>query len=260
MSGVVRALGLALAIWVSAVAACLGQTPEQAVSIRRAEGVGRAICEHDQAASLATDALFADMGGGARDRLRGWVTEHQGESIVVTFVAAGAEASHSLYRAVYRGGQLQEHAEARATLTSAQLRLYRARQAAIVAPVQLCSPAYNSVTFLRPDSDIVDVYLMPGTTDPGAVLVGGYYRVAVDENESIIETQAFSRSCLALRKDDPTMRNAEEMFLWFTHVVTAMPTETHIFINLSQAFPLYVSTASGLWLLRDGRVSLAQAE
>lgn len=257
---VLRTLCSALVLWVGAIGSVQAQTPEQAVAIARAESVGRELYEHDRAAWLATDALFAELGDGARERLRGWVTERQGESVVITFVAAGSEATTSLYRAVYRAEDLQERGETSEPLSAAQLRLYRAREAAIRVPVEFCSQAYNSVTLPREGSGVVDVYLMPGTTDPGEVLVGGYHRIAVDEASVVVETQAFSRSCLTLRKDDPAMRNAEEVFLWFSHIVTTTPTETHVFINLSQALPLYVSTQSGLWALRDGRVSFEHAQ
>lgn len=251
---------LAAAIIAVALALCASasaQTAEQQQAIERAERIGRDIYEHDQAAWRGTDAMFEEIGQReAQSQLRGWVTQREGDAIIVTFVAA--YETESLYRGVYRDGVLQERATVRAPLTSEQLRLYRARQVATTAQVGFCSNAYNSVTIPRYDSGIVDVYLMPGTTDEGAVMVGGYYRVAIDSSGAIVETQSFSRSCLTVRRDDPQMRSATEMFLFFTHLQTPLPTETHVFINLTQRLPLYVSAPTGMWRIQDGRITFQQ--
>lgn len=254
----VRAAFLTLAMYIGLAEQVAAQDPEQMAAIARAEQVGRDLYEHDQAAWRGTDALFEEIGERrAQSQLRGWITQREDDAIIVTFVAANE--SDSLYRGVYRDGALQEHAAVGAPLTPEQVRLYRARQVARTAQVSFCSNAYNSVTVPRRDSDIVDVYLMPGTTDDGAVMIGGYYRVAVDNGGAIIETQAFSRSCLTLRRDDPQMRSATDMSLFFTHLQTPLPTETHVFINLTQRLPLYISASSGIWRIQDGRITFERA-
>lgn len=246
-----RAALLTLAIYAGFVAPAAAQDAEQAAIVARAEGVGRELYEHDQAAWRGTDALFEEMGQReAQSQLSGWVTQREGDAIVVTFVTPNE--TDSLYRAVYRNGALQEHAIVRAPLTPEQLRLYRARQTARTAQVRFCSNAYNSVTLPRRDSDIVDVYLMPGTTDAGAVLIGGYSRVAIGADGAINEMQEFSRSCLTLRRDGGVSAAA----LFFTHLQTPLPTETHVFINLTQQLPLMVSAPSGVWKIEEGQVTL----
>jgi len=239
-------------------APAFAQTPQQRADLARAETVGRELYDHDRAAWLATDAMFEELGGpqNAQGQLRGWVTEREGETVIVTFIAEGRD--ESLYRAVYRGGALQEQGFSRQPLTGRQQRLYNARQAALQAQVGFCSQAYNSATLPRPDSDIIDVYLMPGTTDANEVIVGGYHRVAIDADGSIVETQSFARSCLTLRRDDPNMAGVQPTALFFTHIQSPLPTETHVFISLTQNLPLYVGTESGVWEVNGARIRFVQ--
>jgi hypothetical protein len=68
-------------------------------ALRKAEATGLTIYKHDHAAAVATDALFALGVLKSDKRLRGWITENQGEGILVTFFGAEAnEALQALYR------------------------------------------------------------------------------------------------------------------------------------------------------------------
>jgi hypothetical protein len=95
-------------------------TPEEALApqIAAAEAVGASIYRHDRAASVATDALD-EIAFRQDNRLAGWVTEEQGESIVVTFVGGeGRKPQLALYRAVVsrdgKAGEPQEFKPGRA--------------------------------------------------------------------------------------------------------------------------------------------------
>ena len=248
----------AVAIVATAIALCtsaFAQTPEQQQAIERAERIGRDIDEHDRAAWLGTDAIRADMGDAIGARMRGWITERDGDQIIVTFVTEDGGELRSLYRATLRNGALTARGESSAPLSEAQLRLYRARQAATRSGFAGCSRTYNTVTLPNADGQTADVYPLPGTTDRRVVLVGGAYRVRVDlQNATVLETQAFSRSCLTLQRDPAV----NEQLLYFTHLTTPMPTETHVFLNLSLGLPLAVGTPDGLWSIENGRISALQ--
>ena len=76
--------------------------------MRKAEAVGLAIYKHDHAAAVATDAL-AGIGIFKTDkRLRGWITESQGDAILVTFIGGDPnQAPQALYRvSVSREGEV----------------------------------------------------------------------------------------------------------------------------------------------------------
>jgi hypothetical protein len=248
-----------LAIFAAAITLCasaFAQTAEQREAIERAERIGRDIYEHDRAAWLGTDALREDMGDAVGPRLRGWVTEREGDQVSVTFVTEERNQLRALYRAVLRGGALIEQGEASTPLSDAQLRLYRARQAAMQSNFTACSSSYNTVTIANADGRSADIYLLPGTTEPNLILVGGAYRVHVDlESAAVQETQAFSRSCLTI----PFERQADRA-VFFTHIATPMPTETHVFLNLSLGLPIAVGAQGQAWMITNGKIELIEGD
>lgn len=74
--------------------------PEQEKqAIALAESTGASIYRHDHAAAVATDSVRTLQAFRNDKRLRGWVTEQRGDSIVVTFVGAPDELpAAALYR------------------------------------------------------------------------------------------------------------------------------------------------------------------
>ena len=72
---------------------------EEQAALQRAEATGLAIYKHDHAAAVASDALGALGILKSDKRGRGWITESQGEGILVTFISGDAnEAPQALYR------------------------------------------------------------------------------------------------------------------------------------------------------------------
>lgn len=230
------------------------QTAQQQAAIERAERIGRDLYEHDRAAWLATDAALAEFTLAQRARMRGWVTEREGESVVVTFVAEDDGALRSGYRAVFNGGALTERRIHAAPLTEHQTHLFQARQTATTQEVTLCGPPYNAATVPREQGDGVDVYLMPATSEHNLVRVGGFHRIGVDlASGGVIDFEAFSRSCLEVGDTPPP--GTTEAMIFVTHVLSDTPAETHVFLSLSTGAPLFVSTRAGLWRIANGRIT-----
>lgn len=252
MADWVRYLAVAL-MFACLCSEAAAQTPDQQLELTRIERVGRDIHEHDRAAWLGTDALREDFGDEIGARLSGWITEREGKAITVTFVTEANDGPHALYRATLRDDVLVERGAADAPLNPVQTQLFRARQVAREAPFTPCSTRYNTVTIPAEDGQSADIYLLPGTTDPNVVPVGGAHRVRVNlATSAIVETQAFSRSCIAL----PFDRQAAALFV--THLATPLPTETHVFISLSFDMPFYIGIGGDVWGIEGGQVRLVR--
>ena len=72
---------------------------DEQAALRSAEAMGLTIYKHDHAAAVATDALGALGILKSDKRGRGWITESQGEGILVTFISGDAnEVPQALYR------------------------------------------------------------------------------------------------------------------------------------------------------------------
>ncbi len=249
------ALLLALAL---ASPSAFAQDAEQLAAIARAERIGRDLYEHDRAGWLATDEMVRAIPESERGDLRGWVTVREGDAVIVDFIAERGGALWSAHRSTFRGEVLVEHGRVSIQLDEARQRIFRARQIALQAGTPICEAPYNVATLPPADSSTADadIYLMPATTTPGMVRVGGFVRRAVDiESGAVVETESFSRSCLSLQAQSE-MNTA---FIMFTHIATPMPTETHVFLNLSHGLPIFVSMENGTWRIEGGRISLLQS-
>lgn len=228
-----------------------------------AEATGRAIYLHDQAAAVASDAVTGIESfreDGKRGRLGGWITEQREEGIVVTFVSS-EPVPRARYRAtVSADGRVVGDAFALAepaALTEYELRAAHARTTASTATFEPCSRTYNTVVLpAANDASGWNVYLLPGTTQPGVVPIGGSYRLDIDASgENIIKQRPFTRTCIALERP-PEDKARETVALVITHLLDPTPTEVHVFWSLWARTPLYVATSEGNWLIEAGRISL----
>src|SRR6185436_12580370 len=89
------------------------------------------------------------------------------------------------------------------------------------------------------------VWAMAATTDNDAVIIGGHFRFAISADGKTIRTRdALSKSCLRLSKPSPDAgKRSEGMF--FSHLVSLTPVETHVFANLQYKIRFFVGTRDG---------------
>ena len=85
-------------------------------------------------------------------------------------------------------------------------------------------------------------------------MVGGHYRVHVSaDGASVLSVQPFSKSCLILRSEAPA--GGKLVALIVSHLVTAAPVESHVFLSLLHQKPFVVVTSRGAWEIAGERVS-----
>lgn len=253
---------LAIALGLAAVAAGANEpapppmTAEQeSAALRAAEAAGLAIYRHDQAAAVASDAGLEVRAFKKHKRIAGWITEQRDDRIVVTFIDRTPAA---LYRVMVgadgKAGRL-ETLDAPTPLTAYEAGAAAARNAAVNAGFQPCAKSYNSVVL--PGADPAGapwvVYLLPGTTDPKVVPLGGSYRYEIKDGK-VAGQHAYTRSCIQLQNDP----NSVGMMV--THLMDPLPTDVHVFLNLSTRKAMYVMTPSNgvLWSIENGKIQRAE--
>lgn len=211
---------------------------QENAALRSAETTGALLYRHDRAASVATDAARKVRAFKKDKRVRGWITEQQHDHVVVTFLD---QTPAALYRIDVSPDGIAGPVNALdppAALSDFERGAATARNAALASAFQPCAEKYNSVV-LPGDGDADGdwaVYLLPATTKKNLLPFGGTYRMAVN-GSSVTGQRAFSRSC-AVMQNDPNM-----VALMITHLLDPVPTEAHVFANLSAGKPLYVATA-----------------
>lgn len=229
--------------------------PEQeTLALLAAEKTGMAMFRHDQAAAVATDAGFKVRAFKNDERVRGWITEEQQGSIVVTFVDATPAALH---RVTVRNGVADPLVtlDAPVALTPYEAGAVAARNAALDAKFEACSEKYNSVVLPSSVDGQWTVYLLPGTTKHNVVPIGGTYRLEVSGSK-VVSQRGFTRTCIALESPP----QAEGIVI--THVLDPVPTEAHVFWSAWANKPMYVTTPPEptVWGVEKGRITLVERD
>jgi hypothetical protein len=145
---------------------------EEQAALGSAEATGLTIYKHDHAAAVATDALGALSILKSDKRVGGWITEEQGEVILVTFISGDAkEAPGAVYRvSVSKEGEVTGPSQELKTpqaLTELESGAAAARVFAAQYSFQPCTEHYNTVVLPADSSASPNwvVYLIPGTQD-----------------------------------------------------------------------------------------------
>jgi hypothetical protein len=240
---------------------------EEQAALRRAEATGLTIYKHDHAAAVATDALGALGILKSDKRVRGWITESQGEGILVTFISGDAnEAPQALYRvSVSKEGDVTgppQELKMPQALTEFESGAAAARLFAAKYSFQPCAEHYNTVVLPADSSASPNwvVYLIPGTQDALRIPLGGAHRLELDATaQHLTNERGFTRSCLVL--GDPK-GNAKQrpVMLVASHLLDPVPTEIHVFWNLWSGIPLDIMTPpfGTVWGISKGHISLVQ--
>jgi hypothetical protein len=240
---------------------------EEQGALRRAEATGLIIYKHDHAAAVATDALLALDILKSDKRVRGWITEEQGEGILVTFISGNEkEAPQALYRvSVSKEGEVTgppEELKMPQVLTEFESGAAAARIFAGKYSFQPCAEHYNTVVLPADSSAPANwvVYLIPGTQDALRIPLGGAHRLELDATaQHLINERGFTRSCLVLG-DPKADTKRRPVMLVATHLMDPVPTEIHVYWNLSSGIPLDILTPphGTAWAISKGRISLLQ--
>ena len=214
--------------------------------------MGRLLYLYDNDTAEASDAAQQFASGRRDPPVRGWLVDRDGGAATVTFFGEQGDEPFPVYHVHLHGSTAAPVVEPAAPAelpTPEQRAMWRARKTALSAEVTRCSRAYNTVV-LRGDALKLPgwlVYLIPATTEPGRILVGGYYRIHVSpQGDKVLSVTAFSKSCLAIPPQDTQGAGA-----YFNHLLSDAPTETHVFLSRSHRKPMYVRTRRGVWLV-DG--------
>ena len=240
---------------------------EEQAAIRRSEATGLTIYKHDHAAAVATDALGALGIFKSDKRIRGWITEEQGEGTLVTIISGDAnEVPQALYRvSVSKEGEVTgppRELKTPEVLTAFESGAAAARIFAGKYSFQACAEHYNTVVLPGDSSTTPNwvVYLIPATRDALRIPLGGAHRLELDATAlQLINERGFTRSCLVIG-DPKADAKQRPVMLMASHLLDPVPTEIHVFWNLWSGIPLDILTPpyGTVWSISKGHISLVQ--
>ena len=225
--------------------------------IERAERLGRMLYIRDDAAAKATDLLISQGVDFIEADSKGWITECQEDSCIVTYVTGKPQQWQSFCVVEFKAGEDPNVYFSNKDLTETQSAMFEAKQRAFEAIDKPCSKAYNTVVIPRDDESGWLAYALAATTIPDALVVGGHYRVTVSEDgQTILVKRRFTKSCLVLSTHPEDMPPDTKLAaLTLTHLLDNTPTEIHVWLNLQCGLPLYVGTPDRrMWRIEDGSI------
>jgi hypothetical protein len=230
--------------------------PIRDFDIATIERLGQEMYAQDQEAWKATDLLFAHISENeARQaKIHGWITETHGIQDVVRFVHETDRGPEAYYDISFAGvAPPVLSAPGNRTLTPEELDQFNARRTAISATALNCSNTYNSVALKDPQGDGWLVWVMAASKDPDALMMGGHQRFTISKDgKTIVRHDALSHDCMEFSRKDA--RGGGHMF--FSHIVSLTPVETHVFASLSYRIDFYLGTGDGrAWHIANGHIT-----
>lgn len=124
---------------------------------------------------------------------------------------------------------------------------------ALAGKPRLCTRTPNTIIFKEGEDWLV--YVMSGTDDANAVLIGGHTRMRVSGDASeVLEVEPSANTCFTLERPD-TEKGFTPKFAFMTHARSTTPTEFHVFQSLTYRVPFIVGTSTSLWEIIDGRIT-----
>jgi hypothetical protein len=225
--------------------------------------LGREIYRHDQMAWVATDILTAKHAPQElqRDGACGWVVDTADEKApFVRFCRERDGTVEAAYDIVFTEGKMPRLVEPKdRKMTAVQRAHLSARDTAWKAlrdgKKPWCGGNPNFVVLPDPDGSGFLVYVLRAKPAKDKVPIGGHYRVTVaDDGKTVEQVDQLFASCLTLGGDVPDGGKPEVLFM--SHIVSATPLETHVFLSLQEKLPFAVVTDDKkVWYVDKGEIT-----
>lgn len=256
-----RAVSVAATVMMVTLCSAQMSAPPRAIrafDVPMLETLGQQIYYQDNEASRATDILFAlkrqqDL---SSEGVRGWIVDPAPAQDVVRFIRQGESGLESAYDIVFAAGSAPRLlVPENRTLTDEEKSQFAARLLALKNVERPCSDRYNTVALKDPEHDGWLVWALAATTDPKKILAGGHYRFMIDKDgREIIQRDALSRACLTMTMPEDT-KDKKTVFQVLTQLVSNIPVETVVWLNLQFKIPMMVITSDRMeWSVLDGRI------
>jgi hypothetical protein len=237
-----------------------GLSDVESAEVIRAERLGEALYAQDMVAAKATNMLIQAAGAPKQGIVSGWIVVEEGSGYLTRFIKEAGEDLTVVYDVRIglkgKGEVLQDNLR---PLSEKEAAMFRARQNALRAAPQECTPGYNTVVLEDIDSDGWIVYVLAATKED-AIVVGGHSRVQVTaDGRKVISVTPLYKSCLVLEK--PAADNVKEPEAFYvSYPLGNVPSEIHVYLNRLHEYPVYVSAAKGNWIVTNGKISVIKRD
>jgi hypothetical protein len=236
-----------------------GLTDAESREVMKAERLGEELYLQDVIADKATDAMLRVVGPIKPGELNGWIVVKDGGGNLTRFIRQTGEDVNVVYDVrIDIKGNTEVTKENLRPLSATEMAMFLARRNALRAAPKDCAKNYNTAVMEDIDSSGWLVYILAATGED-VVIVGGHSRVNVSaDGKTVLAVTPLYQSCLTLQK--PAADKTRELqALSVSYPLGNVPSEIHVYLNRLHGYPVYVSTAKGVWLVKNGKISLIKS-
>lgn len=232
--------------------------------------LGREIYRQDQYAWHGTDAVMEKVGQAqmVAEKCCGWVVDTSGAEPLLRFVRKTSDGEEAAYDVRFpTDAKPAVSVPENRALTEHQKALRRAFATASKGfgeaglPICRCRGSYNFVVLDDPSGAGFLVYLLRPKTTDDEIPVGGHYRISVSADGGMVtQIDRLWRSCLTMDRRQGIPADGKIAGIGMTHIVSATPLETHVFLSLQEKLPFSVVTNDGrMWKVESGEIQRINA-
>jgi len=236
-----------------------GLSDAETREVMKAERLGEELYLQDVIAAKATDALMRVVGPIKPGALNGWIVVKDGGANLTRFIKGTGEDVNVVYDVrIDVKGSTEVMKENLRPLSATETAMFFARRNALRAAPKDCAKVFNTAVMEDIDSSGWLVYILAATAED-VVMVGGHSRITVSaDGKTVLAVTPLYQSCLALPK--PAADKTEKpQALSVGYLLENVPSEIHVYLNHLYGYPVYVSTAKNLWLVKNGKISLIKS-
>jgi hypothetical protein len=213
----------------------------------------------DVIAAKATQMLLQVIGPIKPGELSGWIIVKDGGGHLTRFIRQTGEDANVVYdvRIDVKGNTAVTKDNLR-PLSATEAAMFLARRNALHAAPRDCSKNFNTAVMEDIDSSGWLVYILAATAED-VIVVGGHSRVKVSaDGKNVLAVTLLYQSCLMLPKPAAD-RSRDLQAFSVSYPVGNIPSEIHVYLNLLHGYPAYVTTTKGVWLVKNGKISLIES-
>jgi hypothetical protein len=236
-----------------------GLSDAETREVMKAERLGEELYLQDVIAAKATDALLRTVGAIKPGALNGWIVVKDGGGNLTRFIKGTGEDVNVVYDVrIDVKGSTEVVKDNLRPLSATETAMFFARRNALRAAPKDCAKVFNTAVMEDIDSSGWLVYILAATAED-AVMVGGHSRITVSaDGKTVLAVTPLYQSCLALPKPAAD-KTRKPQALSVEYLLENVPSEIHVYLNRLYGYPVYVSTANSLWLVKNGKISLIKS-
>jgi len=233
-----------------------GLSDAETREVMKAERLGEELYLQDVIAAKTTDALMRTVGPIKPGALNGWIVVKDGGGNLTRFIKGTGEDVNVVYDVrIDVKGSTEVAKDNLRPLSATETAMFFARRNALRAAPKDCAKIFNTAVMEDIDSSGWLVYILAAMAED-AVMVGGHSRIKVSaDGKTVLAVTPLYESCLAL----PKPATEKPQALSVEYLLENVPSEIHVYLNRLHGYPVYVSTAKNIWLVKNGKISLIKS-